>query len=75
MQPSMKAGGNIGIDGGSTLGALLLAGGMAFLAGATDVYGPSRLRGLFVSFMSGNTTMFGKAISSGLERPNAAHVV
>lgn len=64
-QPNMKAGEKTGTDGGSTLGALLLAGGMAFLAGATDVYGLSRLRDLFVSFMSGNTTMLGKAISDG----------
>ncbi len=64
-QPNMKAGEKTGTDGGSTFGALLLAGGMAFLAGATDVYGLSRLRDLFVSFMSGNTTMLGKAISGG----------
>jgi uncharacterized membrane protein YoaK (UPF0700 family) len=64
-QPNMKADEKTGTDGGSTLGALLLAGGMAFLAGATDVYGLSRLRDLFVSFMSGNTTMLGKAISDG----------
>lgn len=62
----MKTGKGAGTDGGgSTLGALLLAGGMAFLAGVTDVYGLSRLRNLFVSFMSGNTTELGKAISEG----------
>jgi uncharacterized membrane protein YoaK (UPF0700 family) len=38
---------------------------MVFLAGATDVYGLSRLRDLFVSFMSGNTTSLGVAIGSG----------
>ena len=64
-QPDMNAGKETGTGGGSTLGALLLAGGMAFLAGATDVYGLSRLRDLFVSFMSGNTTLLGKAISEG----------
>ena len=41
----------------TTFSELSLAGGMAFLAGATDVYGLERLRDLFVSFMSGNTTM------------------
>ena len=45
--------------------ALALAGGMAFLAGATDVYGLAMLHDLFVSFMSGNTTMLGVAISIG----------
>ena len=60
----MKAG-TIGTDVGSPLGALPLAGGMAFLAGATDVYGLSRLRDVFVSFMSGNTTMLGQAINDG----------
>jgi uncharacterized membrane protein YoaK (UPF0700 family) len=45
--------------------ALVLAGGMVFLAGATDVYGLSKLHDLFVSFMSGNTTSLGVAIGSG----------
>lgn len=45
--------------------ALVLAGSMVFLAGATDVYGLSKLRDLFVSFMSGNTTSLGVAIGSG----------
>ena len=44
---------------------MALAGGMVFLAGATDVYGLSKLRDLFVSFMSGNTTSLGVAIGSG----------
>jgi uncharacterized membrane protein YoaK (UPF0700 family) len=35
---------------------------MAFLAGATDVYGLAHLHDLFVSFMSGNTTLLGAAI-------------
>jgi uncharacterized membrane protein YoaK (UPF0700 family) len=49
--------------------ALALAGGMAFLAGATDVYGFVELRGLYVSFMSGNTTMLGMSLGSlGLAR-------
>ncbi len=38
---------------------------MAFLAGATDVYGFVELRGLYVSFMSGNTTMLGMALGGG----------
>lgn len=42
-----------------------VAGGMAFLAGATDVYGLARLHDLYVSFMSGNTTMLGVAIGGG----------
>jgi uncharacterized membrane protein YoaK (UPF0700 family) len=45
--------------------AVALAGGMVFLAGATDVYGLSRLHDLFVSFMSGNTTSLGVAIGRG----------
>lgn len=35
---------------------------MAALAGATDVFGLARLHDLFVSFMSGNTTMMALAI-------------
>ena len=38
---------------------------MAFLAGATDVCGVARLRELYVSFMSGNTTMLGMALGQG----------
>ncbi len=38
---------------------------MAFLAGATDAYGFVELRGLYVSFMSGNTTMLGMALGGG----------
>lgn len=38
---------------------------MAFLAGATDVYGLAKLRDLYVSFMSGNTTMLGVALGTG----------
>ncbi len=49
----------------ATLPALVLAGGMAFLAGATDAYGFVELRGLYVSFMSGNTTMLGMAVGGG----------
>ena len=48
-----------------TLPALILAGSMAFLAGATDAYGYVELRGLYVSFMSGNTTMLGMAVGGG----------
>ena len=47
------------------VGDFALAGGMAFLAGATDVYGLARLHDLFVSFMSGNTTLLGKALGEG----------
>ena len=47
------------------MSSLVLAGSMVFLAGATDVYGLSKLRDLFVSFMSGNTTSLGVAIGSG----------
>lgn len=45
--------------------ALPLAAGMASLAGATDAYGLSFLRDLFVSFMSGNTTSLGVALGQG----------
>jgi uncharacterized membrane protein YoaK (UPF0700 family) len=56
--------------------ALVLAGGMVFLAGATDVYGLSKLRDLFVSFMSGNTTSLGVAIGSGnTQRAAAAAII
>ena len=44
---------------------LAVAAGMAFLAGATDVTGLRLLHDLFVSFMSGNTTMLGVAIGGG----------
>jgi uncharacterized membrane protein YoaK (UPF0700 family) len=43
----------------------LLAAGMAFFAGVTDVYGLSRTGTLFVSFMSGNTTLLGRALGAG----------
>ena len=42
-----------------------MAGGLASLAGATDVHGLTLLRDLFVSFMSGNSTMLGVAIARG----------
>jgi uncharacterized membrane protein YoaK (UPF0700 family) len=45
--------------------ALAIACAMAFLAGATDVCGLARLRDLFVSFMSGNTTMLAFALGHG----------
>ncbi|HEX3346711.1 MAG TPA: YoaK family protein [Acetobacteraceae bacterium] len=41
--------------------ALAIACAMAFLAGATDVAGLIRLNGVFVSFMSGNSTLLGIA--------------
>lgn len=47
------------------LAVLPLAGGMASLAGATDVYGLGILHDLFVSFMSGNTTTLGVALGHG----------
>ena len=43
----------------------MFGAGMAFLAGGTDVYGLGRLHDLFVSFMSGNTTMLAVAIGRG----------
>ncbi len=49
----------------ATFRALVFAGGMAFLAGATDAYGFVNLQGLYVSFMSGNTTMLGMALGGG----------
>jgi uncharacterized membrane protein YoaK (UPF0700 family) len=42
-----------------------MAGGLAALAGATDVHGLTLLRDLFVSFMSGNSTLLGVAIGRG----------
>jgi uncharacterized membrane protein YoaK (UPF0700 family) len=45
--------------------ALAIACAMAFLAGATDICGLSRLHNLFVSFMSGNTTMLAFALGQG----------
>ena len=52
---------------------LALAAGMAFLAGATDVYGLGELGHLFVSFMSGNTTKM--AVALGHQRwHEAGHI-
>ena len=45
--------------------ALAIACAMAFLAGATDICGLARLHDLFVSFMSGNTTMLAFALGHG----------
>jgi uncharacterized membrane protein YoaK (UPF0700 family) len=45
--------------------AFLMACAMAFLAGATDICGLSALHDLFVSFMSGNTTMLAFALGHG----------
>jgi uncharacterized membrane protein YoaK (UPF0700 family) len=47
------------------MAALAIACAMAFLAGATDIYGLARLHDLFVSFMSGNTTMLAFALGHG----------
>lgn len=47
------------------MAALAIACGMAFLAGATDICGLARLHDLFVSFMSGNTTMLAFALGHG----------
>lgn len=58
----------------TVLADVLTAGSMAFLAGATDVYGLTQLRDLFVSFMSGNTTMLGLALGSG-DWPRSALVL
>ena len=57
--------GSMAAAGTSTVSALFLAGGMAFLAGSTDAFGFQQLRGLYVSFMSGNTTMLGMSMGSG----------
>ncbi len=56
----------------ATLPALVFAGSMAFLAGATDAYGFVELRGLYVSFMSGNTTLLGLALGGGSLARSAA---
>lgn len=53
--------------------AFAIACAMASLAGATDVCGLSRLHDLFVSFMSGNTTMLAFALGHG-NIARAAHV-
>lgn len=45
--------------------ALPVAAATAFLAGATDIYGLTRLKDVFVSFMSGNTTLLGMALGDG----------
>lgn len=50
------------VDHARSIPTLALMGGMAFLAGATDVYGFVELHGLYVSFMSGNTTMLGMSL-------------
>ncbi len=63
--PGNKAKAGVTLARTATLPTLVLAGGMAFLAGATDAYGFVELRGLYVSFMSGNTTMLGMAIGGG----------
>ena len=52
-------------DKRTTLPDAALAVGMAMLAGATDVFGLARLDRLFVSFMSGNTTLLGVALGHG----------
>lgn len=53
--------------------SLALAGGLAFLAGATDAYGVTRMGDVFVSFMSGNTTLLALAMGSG-DVARAAHI-
>ncbi len=50
---------------GADPAAFGIACGMAFLAGATDVCGLSRLHDMFVSFMSGNTTLLAFALGNG----------
>ena len=47
------------------LASFSLAASLASLAGATDVYGVGLLQDLFVSFMSGNTTLLGVALGQG----------
>ncbi|MBN8875801.1 MAG: DUF1275 domain-containing protein, partial [Rhodospirillales bacterium] len=55
------------------LPSIALAAGMAFLAGATDIAGLVRLRDLFVSFMSGNTTLLGLALGQA-DLPRAGRI-
>ncbi|MBN8925389.1 MAG: hypothetical protein BGO51_08815 [Rhodospirillales bacterium 69-11] len=55
------------------LPSVALAAGMAFLAGATDIAGLVRLRDLFVSFMSGNTTLLGLALGQA-DLPHAGRI-
>lgn len=56
-------------DGGDPLGnrelGLVMASALAALAGAVDAAGLVRLRDIFVSFMSGNTTSLGTALGGG----------
>src|SRR5215831_19387611 len=46
-------------------GGLVMAAVLAALAGMVDVVGYLHLKGLFVSFMSGNSTQLGAALGQG----------
>ena len=52
--------------------ALIIVSALSALAGAVDVCGLSLMKGVFVSFMSGNTTNLGVALASGDGSPRAA---
>lgn len=53
------------VQPGSDARGLALAGALASLAGMVDAIGYLRLGGLFVSFMSGNSTELGTALGQG----------
>ena len=57
--------GRCAMNGREATAHLAAASGTAFLAGYTDVYGLTHFHHLFVSFMSGNTTMLGVALGRG----------
>ena len=57
--PTGRRGGSVGEKRG-----LILAGTLAGLAGMVDAIGYLHLGGLFVSFMSGNSTQLGAALGS-----------
>jgi len=54
--------------------ALAIACAMAFLAGATDICGLSRLHTLFVSFMSGNTSARSSRCCQAAIMPRSWHL-
>ena len=52
-------------DFAAAAGGLVMAAMLAALAGMVDVVGYLHLKGLFVSFMSGNSTQLGAALGQG----------
>jgi len=56
---------NHGDDPGKTARGLVLAAMLAALAGMVDAIGYLHLKGLFVSFMSGNSTQLAAALGQG----------